>query len=77
MQFSAVIVSVLKNTDRVFAHALDNEHFKINLENLHLVKEVNDKRKLNAYESYNIQKDGNAINLDNGNIASHLMSRLL
>ena len=61
----------------IASHSLNNAHWNINKSNLRLVKEINDARKLDAYESYFIQKSNNAVNLDNGNIESHLLSRLL
>lgn len=61
----------------IASHALNNNHWNITKNNLRLVKEINDARKLDAYESYYIQKSDNTLNLDNGNIESHLLSRLL
>lgn len=59
----------------VAAHALNLGHWNIHLDNVKLVREVSDERKLDAYESYYIQKDNNAMNLDSGNCDSHLLSR--
>lgn len=60
----------------IASHALENEH-NFNQCNVRLEKEIFDDRKLDAYESFFIQSDSNAINLDNGNIDSCLISRLL
>lgn len=37
-------------------HVLHNGHFNVSLESIKLVKQVNDDRKLDAYESYFIQR---------------------
>lgn len=58
-------------------HALTNEHLNIGICNVTLEKQVNDERKLDAYEYYYIKKDENCINLDEGNIQSSLIDRLL
>lgn len=42
------------------------------MNNLSLIKQVHDKRKLNAYESHHIRSDENAINGDNGNVVLNL-----
>ena len=61
----------------IAGHALEYDHSNITTANLKLVKQINDERKLDAYESYYIQKDGNAINLDNGNIESSLIPYII
>ena len=55
-------------------HAIKHKHSNLNLNNLSVKKHISDERKLDAYESYYIQKDNNAINADNGNITSYLFS---
>lgn len=60
----------------IASHALQNDHLNVQQCNLKLVKQISDEKKLDAYESYYIQKDSNAINLDNGNVESHLIARL-
>lgn len=56
------------------AHVLQSNHFNVTKENLSLVKQVNDNRRLNAYESYYIQSDERAMNADNGNVISSLFA---
>ena len=56
----------------VAAHVLDNNHWNISQNNLKLLKEVNNTKKLDAYESYFIQRTTNPMNADNGNINSNL-----
>jgi len=56
----------------VASHVLIDGHEGIDKSSLQLLKQVNDERKLDAYEAYYIQRDGNALNLDNGNIESAL-----
>lgn len=58
----------------VAAHVLHNNHFSVSVNSLKLKKHITDERKLDAYESYYIQKTENTINLDNGNIESVLFS---
>lgn len=53
-------------------HVLTNGHFNVCKENLKLVRQVNDERRLDAYESYHIQSDERSMNADNGNITSCL-----
>lgn len=68
---------IAKNQERRSAlaeHVLNQAHFNVSVNNMSLVKQVNDERKLDAYESYYIQSDENTINGDNGNIISNLFS---
>jgi hypothetical protein len=57
----------------VAEHVLSNEH-SISLQNVRLVKEVNNPNRLDAYESIYIGMEPNTMNLDNGNISSPLFS---
>lgn len=57
-------------------HVLCNDHFNVSLDNVKLVKQVNDANKLDAYETFFIQRDVNALNLDNGNIQTDLFKLL-
>lgn len=70
---------IAKNEGRKSAiaeHVLDNGHFNVTINNVKLEKQVYDDRKLDAFESYYIQKDSNSLNKDNGNIESILFARL-
>lgn len=58
------------------AHVLESGHFNVSVDNLRLVKHVHDYRRLDAVESFYIQKDDNAINRDNGNVESCLFARV-
>lgn len=44
------------------------------MEDVKLLKRVNDERRLDAYECVFIHKTENTVNLDNGNIESELFS---
>lgn len=55
-------------------HVLAEGHFNVDVTNLKLVKHVHDERLLDAYESYYITNDQNALNKDNGNIDSYLFT---
>ena len=61
----------------VALHALVNEHTNVSIENAKLEKQVNDERRLDAYEYYYIKRDPSALNLDEGNITSSLIDRLI
>ncbi|XP_055308425.1 uncharacterized protein LOC129572488 [Sitodiplosis mosellana] len=61
----------------VALHALINEHYDIGIDNVSLEKQINDERRLDAYEYYYIKRDPNALNLDEGNITSSLIDRLI
>lgn len=56
------------------AHVLNLGHFNVTIDNLSLVKQVNDNRRLDAYESYYIQSNENSMNADNGNVVSPLFT---
>lgn len=60
----------------IAGHVLENGHFNVNVNNLRLLKQVNDERRLDAYESFFILNDENAINKDNGNTDSPLLCRI-
>lgn len=60
------------NKSAVAAHVLIDGHTNVDSDCVRLVKQVNDERRLDAYEAYYIQNDDNALNLDNGNIDSYL-----
>lgn len=53
-------------------HALDEEHLTTTIDNVRLLKSVNNSYKLDAYESLYIHRDATALNLDKGNIESDL-----
>ena len=57
----------------VAAHILENEH-SINIDNISLVKQVNDERQLDAWESFYISIERDAMNQDEGNIQSCLFA---
>lgn len=57
------------------AHVLENNHFSEC--SVSLVHTINDYRQLDAYESYEILRDDNVMNLDNGNIESPLIAYLV
>ena len=59
----------------VALHSLENEHLS-GPRNLRLLKQVNDERRLDAYESIFIRKSTNNMNLDKGNIESMLFDLL-
>ena len=54
------------------SHVIIDGHEGVDKSCLQLLKQVNDERKLDAYEAFFIQRDRNALNLDNGNIESVL-----
>lgn len=56
----------------IASHVLVDGHDNVNKENLELLKQVFDERRLDAYEAYYIQKDEDALNQDTGNISSCL-----
>lgn len=56
------------------AHAIQNKHLNVTTENVELIKNVRDERRLDAYECVYIRKNESAVNLDNGNIESVLFS---
>lgn len=56
----------------IASHVLIDGHENINKENLCLLRQVNDDRRLDAYEAFHIQRDDNSLNLDRGNIDSCL-----
>jgi hypothetical protein len=58
----------------VAAHALNNDHFDVSLAHLALKKSVYKIDKLDAWESYLINKCENCMNADNGNIESPLFA---
>lgn len=55
-------------------HVWSEGHFNVSLANVKLIKQVNDNRLLNAYESYYIKNDEHSMNKDNGNIDSALFN---
>lgn len=63
------------NKSAVAAHILNDGHENINIDCVSLVKQVNDERRLDAYEAFYIQSDDNALNLDRGNIESCLFAQ--
>ena len=64
------------NKSAFAAHILRKRHKKADLNNVRVLKQVNDDRRLDAYESFYIQRTANLLNLDNGNIESALFSRI-
>lgn len=58
----------------IASHVLIDGHENINKENLCLLRQVNDDRRLDAYEAFHIQKDDNPLNLDRGNVDSCLFA---
>lgn len=56
------------NKSAVASHVIIDGHTNISRENVNLLKQVNDCRRLDAYEAFYIQNDENALNQDNGNI---------
>lgn len=56
------------------AHVLDSGHENVSIDNVELLRSVNDERRLDAYECVAIYKNPNNINLDNGNIMSPLFA---
>lgn len=58
----------------IASHVLIDGHAHINKNDVKLLKQVNDARRLDAYESYYIQRDNNVLNLDGGNITSCLLA---
>ena len=64
---------VINNEPRKSAfasHVLEQQHLPVSSSEVHLVKCINDERKLDAYESMYICKDNTALNIDKGNIQS-------
>lgn len=55
-------------------HALKDGHEDVNIENLTLLKQVRDEKRLDVYEAIYIQKDDNALNQDRGNVESCLFT---
>lgn len=53
-------------------HAIQEQHLSTTIDNVRLLKCVNDARKLDAYESLHILRDEKALNADKGNIESDL-----
>ena len=62
------------NKSAIAAHVI-NEGHGVNKKSLKLLKQVNDDRRLDAYEAYYIQSNTNSLNLDSGNIESCLLRR--
>lgn len=60
----------------VASHILVDGHAMITKDNLKLLKQVNDARRLDVYEAFYIQNDDTALNLDRGNIESCLFSHV-
>lgn len=60
------------NKSAIASHFLIDGHENVNIENLTLLRQVKDERRLDAYEAYQIQRDENALNQDRGNIESCL-----
>jgi hypothetical protein len=56
------------------AHALESKHLTTTIEDVKLLKRVNEERSLDAYECVLILNTENTVNLDNGNIESNLFS---
>lgn len=73
-EHSAYIAKNQESRSALAGHVLQHGHFDVSVDNLSLVKQVNDERKLDAYESYYIQSDEHALNGDNGNIVSNLFA---
>lgn len=71
-EHTACIRNNQPNKSAVAYHALENIHFNIGVNNLQLLKQVNDDKKLDAYECYYIQNNKN--NTMNGNIDSCLFA---
>lgn len=64
------------NKSAIASHVIFECEENINIENVKLLHQVNDDRRLDAYESYYIQCDESALNLDCGNIQSCLFGRI-
>lgn len=62
------------NKSAIASHVLIDGHTHISKDDVKLLKQVRDERRLDAYEAYYIQRDENALNSDNGNISSCLFS---
>ena len=60
----------------VAAHVLIDGHTNINKDCVKLKKQVNDCRRLDAYEAFYIQNDTDSLNQDNGNIESYLFAKV-
>ena len=60
----------------VAAHVLIDGHTNVNKDSLKLKKQVNDCRRLDAYEAYYIQSNTNLLNCDRGNIESPLFAKI-
>lgn len=58
----------------VASHVLLDGLENININNLCLFKQVNNNRRIDAYEAFYIQSDCDAFNLDRGNIESYLFN---
>jgi len=58
----------------VALHAHQRLHLNLDKYKIRLVKEVNDDKRLDAYESFFIRNCENAMNTDGGNINSNLFS---
>lgn len=64
------------NKSAVAAHVLIDGHTNINKKSVKLKKQVNDCRRLDAYEAFYIQNERDTLNLDNGNIESFLFAKI-
>jgi len=64
------------NRSAVAAHVLVDGHTNVNKESVKLKQQVNDSRRLDAYEAFYIQNDTDSLNLDNGNIESYLFAKI-
>jgi len=60
------------NKSALAAHVLVDGHDGVSKNNVKLIKQINDDRRLDAYEAYFIQNDKNSLNLDNGNVETCL-----
>ena len=60
----------------IASHIISECGGNINNEKVKLLKQVNDSRRLDAFESYYIQCDENPLNLDGGKIVSCLFNRV-
>lgn len=60
----------------VASHVLVDGYANITTDNLKLLKQVNDARRLDIYEAFYIQNDSECLNMDRGNIESCLFSHV-
>lgn len=58
----------------IAAHALVDGHENVSIQNLKLLKQVRDDRRLDVYEAIYIQSDANTLNQDRGNVESNLFA---